>query len=345
MLREIELERGIHSRFAELLNIPRSKLKTRDLTSDAPLILETGSQRFIVECKTGSSTPTILQALRQVKEFASKHRGKCIPLLAVPFMGETGSRLCAEAGVGWFDFSGNAHLEAPGLRIHVQGKPNAFKSPGRPRTVFAPRSSRIARWLLIHPKESITQQDLATATGVGRGFTSRIIRRLEELDLVTRGEKGRWALRDFNAMLEAWRGTYEFSRHQIIRGQIAERSSEETLRSLASGLQRAKMPFAATGLTAAWLLTKFAAHRLVTLYLERPLTEEMRRKLRFHEVERGENVWLVVPTDDGVFQGASERDGIRCVHPVQVYMDLKGHPERADEAAARLREQLLRKDA
>ncbi len=38
----------------------------------------------------------------------------------------------------------------------------------------------------------------------------------------------------------------------------------------------------------------------------------------------------------GVFHGVQEVVGVRCVHPVQVYVDLKGHPERADEAAEHL---------
>ena len=53
------------------------------------------------------------------------------------------------------------------------------------------------------------------------------------------------------------------------------------------------------------------------------------------------NLWLAVPNDSGVFQGAVENDGIRCVHPVQVYLDLKEHPERSAEAADRLRTELL----
>jgi hypothetical protein len=42
-----------------------------------------------------------------------------------------------------------------------------------------------------------------------------------------------------------------------------------------------------------------------------------------------------------VFHGASEHEGIRCIHPVQVYLDLVAHPERAAEAAADLRERYV----
>jgi len=53
------------------------------------------------------------------------------------------------------------------------------------------------------------------------------------------------------------------------------------------------------------------------------------------------NARLVVPNDHGVFEGAADFGGIRCVHPVQIYVDLKGHPERSAEAAEDLRARLL----
>ena len=37
-----------------------------------------------------------------------------------------------------------------------------------------------------------------------------------------------------------------------------------------------------------------------------------------------------------------ERDGVVCVHPVQIYLDLKKQPERAKEAADHLRAELLK---
>jgi hypothetical protein len=55
----------------------------------------------------------------------------------------------------------------------------------------------------------------------------------------------------------------------------------------------------------------------------------------------GVNTWLVVPNDYGVFDGATSVDGIRCAHPVQAYIDLKGQPEGSSEAAEYLRNQLV----
>jgi DNA-binding MarR family transcriptional regulator len=253
-----------------------------------------------------------------------------------------GRQLCAEAGVNWLDLSGNAHLEAPGLHVHVEGKPNQFARPGRPSTVFAPKSARIARWLLVHPEHSFSQQQLADATGLDKGLTSRVVRELEEQGLISRDDNGAVKVADFDALLEAWREAYDFSKHHLVRGHVAARSSDDVLRQLAGGLKQSKAEHAATGLAAAWLLNQFAGFRLVVFYVAKLPSEDERRAMGFHAESRGENVWLVVPNDEGVFHGAAEREGIRCVHPVQAYLDLKNHPERSAEAAEELRKKLLK---
>jgi hypothetical protein len=94
-------------------------------------------------------------------------------------------------------------------------------------------------------------------------------------------------------------------------------------------------------LAGAWLCTHFAGFRLVTFFVERIPGEDIRKAIGFREEASGENVWLVVPNDVGVFYGASRRKGIMCAHSVQVYLDLKDHPERSAEAAEQLRKKLL----
>jgi len=66
--------------------------------------------------------------------------GNAVPVVAVPYMGDLGKRLCAEADVSWFDLSGNADIDAPGLRVLIEGKPNRFVRSGRP-SVASSRSS------------------------------------------------------------------------------------------------------------------------------------------------------------------------------------------------------------
>ena len=110
---------------------------------------------------------------------------------------------------------------------------------------------------------------------------------------------------------------------------------------MADTLSRQNLEHAATGLAGAWALTRFAAFRTVTVYLAGDPSTALLDALDFRPDPRGANLWLVVPNDEGVFHGALEQDGIHCVHPVKVYADLKDHPERAPEAAERVRGEWL----
>ncbi|MEQ1903870.1 MAG: MarR family transcriptional regulator [Pirellulaceae bacterium] len=335
----------VAKRLAELLEIRPSDTRLEFQPSKsrngprADAKMSAAGFKFVVEWKSSGTAAMISMAVRTVREFAENSREKLIPVVAAPYIGEVGKKLCDDANVCWLDLSGNAHLVAPRLRIIVDGKPNKFKRPGRPRSLFAPKSSRIARYLLMNPGKSLSQRALAEATGMDEGFTSRIVRKLEEQNLIVRDSTNSVQLADFDGLLNSWREAYDFSKHHVVRGHIATRSGEETLRKLADHLKREKIDWAATGLAGAWLLDRFAGFRLVTIYVtDLPSTLD---KLGFREEQRGENVWLVVPNDEGVFQGVTKQEGICCVHPVQVYVDLKGHPERSAEAADELRKKLL----
>ena len=165
--------------------------------------------------------------------------------------------------------------------------------------------------------------------------------RLEADDLIERAPGGGIRARDPDLLLDAWREDYDFSKHDIRRGHVAARSGEALARRLGEAFGRAGIDYAAIGLAAAWLMTRFTGFRLATVYLAEHPGDDTLRDLGFREEAAGANVWLVVPNDLGVLHGAAAHDAVRCVHPVQVYLDLLAHPERAKEAAEHLRAELL----
>jgi len=328
----------VAARLAELVGVDWSEIRL-ETGHGAPQhdgIIAVGPFTFVVEWKGSGLAAQVATAVEQVQRHAVDIDG-AVPVVAVPFMGEAGRERCAEADVEWLDLSGNARIFAPGLRILVEGKPNQFKRRGRPSSAFAPKSSRVTRWLLMHPNEPLTQREIARATDIDEGYTSKIVSKLEHDGLIVKDQSGAIKARDPDLLLDAWREDYDFSKHHLVRGHVAARSGDALLRQLVGSLQKASAEFAATGLAAAWLLDRFAGFRTTSLYLAKAPTPELLDSLSFREDERGANVWLVVPNDEGVFHGASEIEGIRCVHPVQVYLDLGAHPERADEAASKLR--------
>jgi hypothetical protein len=320
---------------------PSIDIRPALLEEEIDALIEAGNYRFLIEVKGESNSAQINSAIRKLKRIKPKQKDIIIPLIVVPFMGDVGGKLCREAGVSWMDLSGNADISAPDLKIFIQGRPNAMRKKGRPSNAFAPKSSRVARYLLINAEHAVRQKEIADQAHMDEGFTSRIVSRLVQEGLVCRTDNGALSIPDPNLLLNAWMEKYDFSMHHIIKGHIPSRSSDELLNSIPPLLLKYRIDYAATGLAAAWLYSKFSSFRTVSFYLKSRPDDSVLNEIGFREESRGANVWLIIPADEGVFYGVNEIETVQCVHPVQVYLDLSGHPERANEAAVYLKKQML----
>ena len=309
--------------------------------ADGARSLHIGRHRFLVETRSAARAALVAEAARKLQSAARAACGNVIPLVVVPFMGDVGREICREFGVHYVDLCGNASIEAPGLRIHVSGCPNRFVERGRPSSVFAPKSSRVTRILLLDPRRWWRQGELAERTGLGPGYVSRICTRLASGQLIDRGDRRAVRPRDPGLLLKAWAAEYDFTRHGISTGHVSARSGVELTARLVENCERAGCAIALTGLAAAWRHAPFAGYRLVVAYVHDAPNVELLSRLKWHEESRGANLWLVRPNDDGVFDGATHVQGALCVHPVQAFQDLKGMPERSDEAAVRLQKEHL----
>jgi hypothetical protein len=340
--------REIRKLLSEWLGVSEVQVETRRTAgpnASADLVIKAGSSRLVIEFKGAGDAASVTRAVEQVTGYAKALGRGAIPVVAVGFMGDVGRRICERAGVSWLDLSGNARIVAPGLRIVLSGNPNRFKRPGRPSTVFAPKSSRVVRQLLLEPDRSYNQRELARLTRIDEGFVSRIVRRLVADRHLDRDGDGAVRVVDPDVLLDAWLEAYDFSKHTIQAGHVSTRTSEELVRKLSGEFSRRNMGYALTGLGAAWALTEHAGYRLVTFFVAEEPADEVLAEVGFRDEPRGANVWLVVPNDVGVFDGAEDRGGVQVVHPVQAYLDLKGQPERAREAGEDLRNKLLRSSA
>ena len=118
---------------------------------------------------------------------------------------------------------------------------------------------------------------------------------------------------------------------------IASQSGVDLLRELSKTLHQHEIEYAVTGLAAARLWEPIDAFRTVMLYLSSLPSSDLLAEAGFHVGERGSNTSLIVPDDPGVLEGATVRDCVQCVTPVQAYLDLKSQPKRSQEAREELR--------
>ena len=331
-------------RLSEVLDIPTNAVNVsyepRLGRRRVDAIVDIGSHQFAIEWKASGSLGHIFRAVHQFRATGSDLPKSTIPLLVVPFMGESARAHCDEVGIAWLDLSGNAKIVSPGLYVHTLGHDNKFRRPGRPESAFGPKGSRVARWMLVNQDRATRQRALADAIGLDEGYVSRVVGRLIEMGLLERHDSG-VRVTDANRLLDAWRDEYRFDRHSVIQGHIAVAAGESVIQRAARTLAQSDMGYAVTGLAAAWYWTRFARFRLSTVYLKHSPSNELLETLGFRENPRGANTWLVVPQDESVFDGCRNLDGVCCVHPVQVYLDLKSHPERAAEAAEEIRDRLI----
>jgi hypothetical protein len=332
--------RDLPGRLAELLDRPVEIFRPRPAGEDHEIVLAVSDDqdhRWLFEFKSSSAPGVIATAGEQLAHYAAA-APDATAVLVVPYMTAAGAATAAERDINWLDLSGNAHIRDEGLYVQVQGHPNAFPSRGRPSSPFAPKSSRVARALLNDPARWWRQKDLVSATRLDDGRISRVVRRLADDQLLTRrGEELRPA--DPDLLLDAWADDYRFDRHEMVLGHHSG-GGIELAREISTKLTGFDIDHAVTGLPAAWLLDPFARFRLVSIYVKGdPVTVADQLQLRRNE--RGANVQLLAPDDDGVMFGAQTLDGVPAVSPVQTYLDLRHLPERAAEAADHLRDRRL----
>lgn len=340
----VVFEHAAVSRLAELLGVPVSDVhvEAENLRGEGmDLRARVGAQHFVMEIKGSGNAAAAAGAIRT---FCSSVRvpGHALPIFVAPYLQPAARAACDASGISWFDLSGNATITGPGLRIQILGQKNKFVPRGRPATVFAPKSSRVVRELFINGP--MRQRDLVERTRLDDGYVSRTLRRLREEGYVTGPRGGVLSLVDPRLVLDEWRDAYDFAKHRVVRFNMAARSGEEVLHRLSRSFTEANVEYAVTGLGAAWLWTKFVGFRTATFLVRHMPNASQLDSFGLHAAPSGGAVLLVVPNDEAVFEGAAPRDGVSCVHPLQAWLDLKSHGERAVEAAETLHSLLLNRD-
>ena len=293
-------------------------------------------------------------------------------LLAVPYMSPEAASVCRQAGALFIDLCGNRYLDLPPwLLIDVSGRPNQFQRH-HISGAFSRKGSRVTRALLGRREPPWSQKELSRTVGLSEGYTSKIVGALEREGIVRRRSSIEVIAPD--ELLEAWRMRSKIGLGDRTPAYFWGRARPAAEHLLAQ--QLATIPdlrFAFTGPSAAWELAPHADYRISGLYISRPLTEEELARHEIKLVDEGENLWLVVPKDEGVFQFGSRAEGmpgegpfcynwirdgdvvysgattekglaevgIPVVSAVQAYIDLWSFPGRSREAAEELKRKLL----
>ena len=321
----------------------RERRPGRRRNEAADAILEIGGQRFVVEVKSTARGDSVARAATQLR-LAAQRQGKAEPLLVVPSMGEVGAAICEREHVHWVDLHGNASLRTGALCIYVRGQHDAeiVVAEEMRTNPFSKAASRLVHVLLTTPRKEWRRAELEAATGLDKGYLSKIIRELSAQGYVEETSAQRWrSLRvtDPRVLLDAWRERYKPSPARLW-GLVAARNGSEALDKTVQALVEADIQFVVGGLGAAAHYTHFGSFRRIDIFIDGALSDTAMVQLRASSIQRGRNVAF---HDDfaNAALGTTESSSARFTSPVLTYLDLSHLPERSEEAAEEMRRYIL----
>ncbi|MFL6161124.1 MAG: type IV toxin-antitoxin system AbiEi family antitoxin [Jatrophihabitantaceae bacterium] len=255
--------------------------------------------------------------------------------------------LLAEHGIGLIDGLGNAHVELPGLLIHLEQRRPKTARPNRPT---APRltgkAGVIAQALLLEPERAWKVADVAVVADVSAGLAHRVLARLESENVMTvEGAGPRRKRRVVNpaALLDLWSEETEMERPHRVLAYVVARTAEARTRSLARNLDATGVPYAITGAAAAAMLAPLlTASPTTEIWLPaKLLTGDALTAARAEPVTEGANVVLLQARGDAPLAFARRHEDISIANVFRLYADLRRDPRRGREQADNLRRQVI----
>jgi hypothetical protein len=266
-------------------------------------------------------------------------------LILAPHVRVQQATVLERAGIDYVDLAGNAHLEAPGLFVHVEGRQRPkelARVPGRPqqgwiKTVMA---------ILVRPElAEAPYRILAGQAGVALGTVAACLTDLAARGLMVDGEAGR-IVRDRQAIVALWVQAYAEGLRPKLRErrfQVRANTKQEIWTRLQTVFAKRAQPWALTGADAAQRRTNFFRADETEIYapIEAVENRDTQKALVAQPAERGGNLLIIEPP--GPFAIPNETDaGLPVAPDLLAYAELRYRGTgQALEAAAQLLPRVL----
>ena len=302
-------------------------------------------QPLIVEFKRSANAATAHQLIAYAQEIPA-----AVKLLVVADQTtKEARRLLAEHGIGIIDGNGQAHVELPGVLIHVERALDDERKQSaqsfRPARLVG-RAGIVAQALLLEPKRAWNVSDLANVAHCSPALAFRVLDRLEREKVVSAEGSGphrRRVLANATALLDLW--VEEATREGVERVRAYRLSREPRARATEVGHAFAAkhIDHSFTGAAAAlWLAPFVTSVPVVEVWISRRTDAKTAATAAQAElVQTGHNLLLLQDRDDGALAFSDERDGIHLVNPFRLYKDLLRDPRRGREQAQRIRQEVI----
>ena len=300
------------------------------------------AETVMVEVKRHANAASAWQVLEYLKEMPGAHL-----LLVAGDTTKEARDILERHGVGVVDGLGNAHLELPGLLVHVEGEDRRRRDAGQPPpTRLTAKAGVAAQALLLDPKREWQVQDLAEVAGISRGLAHRVLARLEgEGLLAVDGVGPRRVRRLINptALLDLWA---EENRDRKVRRCLAFRLAPAPRllgTDVAAALDDTDIDYAVTGAEVAAQVAPFiTAIPVVEVWITAAVPlEDAARAADAEPVQSGHNLVIQQVEGDAPLAFRRRADAMWRVNDLRLYYDLRNDPRRGKEQADRVRQEVI----
>jgi hypothetical protein len=328
-----------------LRRIPGLAVEARPQTADRGFdaVVRYGDTRtpVAVEFKQHANAATAWQLVQQAQARPQR------PLLLIA--GKTTAearRILEDRGIAVIDGLGNAHLELPGLLLHLEGKGRAQTTPaGNQRTRLAGKAGLAAQALLLQPDRAWRVHDLADAAKVSVGLAHRVLARLEKEAVVASegaGPQRTRRLTNPTALLDLWTEEH-LDRWTQISGYLLAQTDEQLVRLVGTRLAEAGVDYALTGAAGASLVAPFVtAVPVMTVWVPATLDpQELWRVTQARPVTDGHNVVFRRADNDAGLAFRRQYGELWVANRFRLYVDLLDDPRRGREQADNLRREVI----
>jgi hypothetical protein len=280
---------------------------------------------LLVEAKRTLLPREADDAVRQMRSYAERAGlDEASFVVVAPYLSQTARERIAQAGASYIDSTGNmlVRTQRPALFIKQDGATkDPWPSDETLRTLKGRGAARALRALLdFEPPFGL--RELAERAEVPLGTLSRTVDLLDRDGLITKGGRGPIVDLDWAGVIRRWAKDYDIS----TSNRVSTYLEPHGLTALSAKLGKLKVGYAITGAFAAQRFSPVTPARLAAIYVDDVVGWSERLDLR--PTESGANVWLVEPYDDVVFDRTACRDGVVCVSPTQLAVDLLTGPGR-----------------
>lgn len=250
-------------------------------------------------------------------------------------------------GISVVDGLGHAHLELPGLLIHIEGgrRISVEAKPTTP-TRLRGKAGVVAQAMLQHPAREWQVTSLAAEAEVSTALAHRVLTRLEREGIVTHEGAGPNRVRRLmnpTALLDLWAEEHTDRPERTLAYLLAQ-SPRQMMEELSHRLEKNGVAHALTGAAAGSLVAPFVtAVPIVEVWVQATASpEELYEATGATPVDRGHNVVFLQDKNDAPLAFREQEQGLRVVNRFRLYVDLLRDPRRGREQAQHLRKEVIR---